>query len=119
MTAPGDGVLDRLTETLNATADWWEGLGEEADPLYADRLRRINQHISVSVLEIQNLRNRLADRHTAHPRHAQPEPVPAQESRVAAALAFSPTAQRSRPAPAPASPAATAAPPVARPERTR
>ncbi|SHN22932.1 hypothetical protein [Actinacidiphila paucisporea] len=119
LTAPGDGVLDRLTEALDATADWWEGLGEETDPLYAARLRRINQHISVSVLEIQNLRNTLADRHTAHPGHAQPDPVPAQEPRVAAALAFSPFARRSRPAPTPAIPAATAAPPAARPERTR
>lgn len=119
LTAPGDGVLDRLAEALDATADWWEGLGEAADPLYADRLRRINQQIGVSFLEIKNLRNTLADRHTAHPRRAQPDPVPAQEPRVAAALAFSPSAQRSRPAPTPARPAATAAPPAARPERTR
>jgi hypothetical protein len=39
LTAPGDGVLDRLTEALAATADWWEGLGSPTDPLYADRLR--------------------------------------------------------------------------------
>jgi hypothetical protein len=119
LTAPGDGVLDRLTEVLDATADWWEGLGAPADPLHADRLRSINQQISVSFLGIKNLRNTLADRHSAHPRHAQPDPVPAQEPRVAAALAFSPTAQRSRPAPTPACPAPTAAPAVARPERTR
>jgi hypothetical protein len=119
LTAPGDGVLDRLAEVLDATADWWEGLGEAADPLYADRLRRINHHISVSVLEIKHLRNTLADRHTAHPRHAQPDPVPEQEPRIAAALAFSPAAQQSRPAPTPAIPAATAAPQVDRPEHTR
>lgn len=118
LTAPGDGVLDRLTEALDAAADWWEGLGAETDPLYADHLRRITQHVRVSVLEIQNLRNTLADRHTEHPQHTQSDPVPAQEPRVAAALAFSPTA-RSRPAPNPASPAPTAAPPVARPPRTR
>jgi hypothetical protein len=119
LTAPGDGVLDRLAEALNATADWWEELGGPIDPVYADRLRLINQQISVSFMEIKQLRNALADRHTAHPRHAQPDPVPAQEPRVAAALAFSPTAQRSRPAPTPACPAPTAAPAVARPERTR
>lgn len=119
LTAPGDGVLDRLTEALDATADWWEDLGEAADPLYADRLRRINHHISVSVLEIKNLRNTLADRHTPHPRHAQPDPVSEQERRIAAALASSPSAQRSRPAPSPAVPAAMAASPAARPERTR
>jgi hypothetical protein len=116
LTAPGDGVLDQLADVLDATADWWEGLGAPADPLYADRLRRINQQISVSFMEIKQLRNALANRHTAHP---QPDPAPAQEPRVAAALAFSPTAQRSRPAPTPACPAATAAPPAARPERTR
>ncbi|WP_435178156.1 hypothetical protein [Actinacidiphila sp. bgisy145] len=119
LTAPGDGVLDQVTNILDATADWWEGLGEAADPLYADRLRRINQQMSVSVLEIKNLRDTLADRHTPHPRQVQPTPGPAREPRVVAALAFSPSAQRSRPTPTPARPAATAAPPAARPERTR
>lgn len=116
LTAPIDGVLDRLTEALDAVADWWEGLGGTADPLYADLLRRINRQMGVSVLEIQNLRNSLADRHTAHPEHAQVAP---HERRVAAALAFSPAAQRTRPAPGPAGPAATAAPPAARPARNR
>jgi hypothetical protein len=119
LTAPGDGVLDRLTEALDATADWWEGLGEAADPLYAARLRRINQQMSISIQAIQNLRNTLADRHTAHPRHTQLDAVTAQEPRVAAALAFSPTAQRTRPTPAPTGPAAMAAPPSTRAARTR
>ncbi|WP_435127256.1 hypothetical protein [Actinacidiphila sp. bgisy144] len=119
LTAPGDGVLDQVANILDATADWWEGLGEAADPLYADRLRRINQQMGVSFLEIKQLRSTLADRHTVHPRHAQPDTVSTQEPRVAAALAFSPSAQQSRPAPTPAHPAAPAVQPAARPERTR
>ncbi|WP_433888491.1 hypothetical protein [Streptomyces sp. CA-111067] len=119
LTAPGDGVLDRLTEVIDATADWWDGLGEAADPLYAARLRRINHKMGISIQEIQNLRDRLADRHTAHPLHAQTDPLPTQEPRVAAALASSPTAQRSRPAPTHTGPAATATPPAARPTRPR
>jgi hypothetical protein len=115
LTAPGDGVLDRLAEALAATADWWEGLGEAADPLYADRLRRINQNMGVSILEIQALRNELADRHTQHPLHAQPDRIPGKEARVAAALAFSPAARRTNSARTPASPAATTALPPARP----
>lgn len=41
LTAPGDGVLQRVVESLNTTAEWWEGLGEPADPHYANRLRYI------------------------------------------------------------------------------
>lgn len=67
LTAPDDGVLDRLLEVLEGTADWWEGLGAPPDPLYADRLRRIGNQLRVSALEIRSLRNQLADRHTAHP----------------------------------------------------
>lgn len=115
LTAPGEGVLDRLTEILDATADWWEHLGEAADPLHATRLRRINQHMSVSVQEIQALRNELADRHTRHPLYAPPGPTTTQEPRVAAALALSPAARRTQPAPTPADPATAAAPPPARP----
>ncbi|WP_329133230.1 hypothetical protein OG552_15335 [Streptomyces sp. NBC_01476] len=94
LTAPGDGVLDRLTEVLDATADWWEGLGETADPLYATSLRRINRQMGVSTQEIYNLRNTLADRHAEHPLRARSGPITSQEPRVAAALAFSPPGER-------------------------
>jgi len=74
-TAPDDGVLDRITEVLNATADWWEGLAAPADPLHADRLRRITRTLAVSFLEIRNLRDTLADRHAAHPLRNRPDRV--------------------------------------------
>ncbi|MEU9791904.1 hypothetical protein AB0E27_14985 [Streptomyces sparsogenes] len=32
LTAPGGGVLQRVVESLNTTADWREGLGEPSDP---------------------------------------------------------------------------------------
>lgn len=67
LTTPGDGVLDRVLEALEATAVWWEGLGASADPLYADRLRRVGNQLGVSALEIRSLRNELADRHSTRP----------------------------------------------------
>lgn len=73
LTAPDDGVLDRITEVLNSTAGWWEGLVEPADPLNADHLRRITRTLTVSFLEIRKLRDTLADRHTAHPLRLRPD----------------------------------------------
>ncbi|MFJ2649474.1 hypothetical protein ACIO1C_22455 [Streptomyces sp. NPDC087420] len=115
LTAPGDGVLDRLTEALDETANWWDGLDSPTDPVCAAKLRRINGQLGVVVLEIRRLRDNLADRHTHHPQHGQSGPTAAREPRVAAALAFSPTARRTTPPPPSPSPAATAAVPKSRP----
>lgn len=116
LTAPGDGVLDRVIEALEATADWWEGLGAPADPLYADKLRRVASRLGVSTMEIQSLRSTLADRHTTHPLRghdteptADPEEV---QRRIRAATAPSPhRASALSPSPPPA--AVTNAPPSA------
>lgn len=111
LTAPGNGVLDRIAEALTSTANWWQDLGAPADPLYADQLRRITRNLQVSLLEIRNLRNELADRHTDHPQRSKGNR--AVEPRVSAALALSPTAQRaasaSPPTTSPVPPAAPAA----------
>ncbi|WP_240677803.1 hypothetical protein [Actinacidiphila soli] len=120
LTAPGDGVLQRVVESLNTTADWWEGLGEPADPHYANRLRYITKKLDSYTLEIRSMRGELADRHTLHPakvqvpvdRVALEEPA---APRVAAALAVSPTARRTAPAALPAASAVRPALPPARP----
>ncbi|MFG2381170.1 hypothetical protein [Streptomyces avermitilis] len=99
LTAPGDDVLQRVVESLNTTTDWWEGLGEPADPHYANRLRYITEKLESYALEIRSMRGDLADRHTDHPDRAQARvdravPEEAAAPRVAAALAVSPTARR-------------------------
>ncbi|MFF4785776.1 hypothetical protein ACFY3E_31225 [Streptomyces griseorubiginosus] len=119
LTAPGDGVLQRVVESLNTTADWWEGLGEPADPRYANRLRYIAQKLDAYALDIRSMRGVLADRHTDHPGRLQAQvgqvaPEEPAASRVAAALAVSPTARRTTPA---APPSASAAPPSLPPAR--
>jgi hypothetical protein len=120
LTAPGDGVLQRVVESLNTTADWWEGLGEPADPHHANRLRYITKQLDSYALEIRSMRGELADRHTDHPdkvqvrvdRVAPEEPA---APRVAAALALSPTARRTTPSALPPTSAVRPALPPARP----
>ncbi|WUH90370.1 hypothetical protein OG900_09815 [Streptomyces sp. NBC_00433] len=90
LTAPGNGALDRITEVLNATAGWWEGLAHPVDPLHADDLRRVARALTVSFLEIRILRDALADRHTAHPLRIRPGAVKAAGSTAGAALASVP-----------------------------
>lgn len=119
LTAPGDGVLQRVVESLNTTADWWEGLGAPADPHYANRLRYITEKLDSYALEIRSMRGDLADRHTAHPDRVQARvdrvaPEEPAAPRVAAALALSPTARRTTPA---APPSASAVRPVLPPAR--
>ncbi|MEV4864618.1 hypothetical protein MRBLMF1_006019 [Streptomyces ossamyceticus] len=119
LTAPGDGVLQRVVESVNTTADWWEGLGEPADPHYANRLRYIAQELDSYAFDIRSMRGELADRHTDHPDRLQAwvEQVAPEEpaaSRVAAALAVSPTARPTTPAAPPSASAAPASLPPAR-----
>ncbi|WP_441245291.1 hypothetical protein [Kitasatospora sp. McL0602] len=99
LTAPGDGVLDQVLGVLDGTADWWEGLGGGADAHYAARLRYISEHVGGYVREVRAMRGDLADRHAPHPGRSRPALPPvramvADEARVAAALASSPTATR-------------------------
>ncbi|MGW7728158.1 hypothetical protein ACWGJ6_33205 [Streptomyces canus] len=126
LTAPSDGVLQRLVESLDTTADWWEGLGETADPHYANRLRYIAKKLDSYALDIRSMRGELADRHTDHPDHPdhpgrlqagvdQVAPEEPAASRVAAALAVSPTARCTSPAPLSSASAAPPSPPPARP----
>ncbi|MFD5626426.1 hypothetical protein [Streptomyces sp. NPDC127072] len=120
LTAPGDGVLQRVVESLNTTADWWEGLGAPADPHYANRLRYITEKLDSYALEIRSMRGDLADRHTDHPDRVQARvdrvaPDEPAAPRVAAALAVSPTARRTTPATLPSASAVRPALPPARP----
>lgn len=119
LTAPGDGVLQRVVESLNMTADWWEGLGETADPHYANRLRYIAKKLDSYALEIRSMRGELADRHTDHPDRVQARaeriaPEEPAAPRVAAALAVSPTARRTTPAELPSASAVRPSLPPAR-----
>ncbi|MFI6948206.1 hypothetical protein [Streptomyces sp. NPDC050422] len=103
LTAPGDGVLQRAVELLDATAEWWEGAGGTADRHYPHRLRSLAENLDSYATEIRAIRDDLADRHTAHPkarvRADQPSAPAAVPPRVGAALAASPTAsQRTTPA---------------------
>lgn len=120
LTAPGDGVLQRVVESLNTTADWWEGLGAPADPHYANRLRYITEKLDSYALEIRSMRGDLADRHTDHPDRVQARvdrvaPEEPAAPRVAAALAVSPTGRRTTPAGLPSASAVRTALPPARP----
>jgi hypothetical protein len=94
LTAPQDGVLDRLTEVLDATANWWENLAEPADPLHADRLRRVTRMLTVSFLEIRKLRDALADR-----RPARTEMVASRCGTALASVPKAPPATAARTAP--------------------
>ncbi|MFD9409412.1 hypothetical protein ACFWBN_20680 [Streptomyces sp. NPDC059989] len=68
--APGDGVLPATVEVLEATAEFVAGLGEDADPHHAARIRGLAEKIAAVTIEISAYRNALADRHTAH--HLRP-----------------------------------------------
>jgi hypothetical protein len=123
LTAPGTGALQRIVEALEATANWWEGLGGPADPLNAAQLRRIAGHMDICAPDIQSLRGELADRHTDHPdrirvrtdRVTSDDPT---APRITAALAVSPTARHTTPAALPPAPAERPALPAARPPAT-
>ncbi|MFI7356095.1 hypothetical protein ACIBTP_19375 [Streptomyces avidinii] len=44
LVAPHDGVLPTVSEVLHSTADFLEGLGDEADPANTDRVRYFAEH---------------------------------------------------------------------------
>ncbi|MGW3341200.1 hypothetical protein ACWDCL_27415 [Streptomyces sp. NPDC001009] len=97
VTAPGDGVLQRVVEILDATADWWEGFGDTADHRHVKHLRHIAKDLDFHAIKLQAIRNDLADHHTVHPNKAQATagrtlPPTTASSRVNAARASSPSA---------------------------
>ncbi|WP_254396327.1 hypothetical protein [Streptomyces sp. AC512_CC834] len=121
LTAPGDGVLQRVVEILDTTADWWQDFGDTADHRYADHLRLIAEGLGSYAVELRAIRGDLADRHIAHPGRArgQPErtgPSSSASPRVNAALAPSPSAgQRTVPVRPPTESSAQTVLPSARP----
>ncbi|MFD7130571.1 hypothetical protein [Streptomyces sp. NPDC059894] len=125
LTAPGDGVLQRIVEILDTTADLWEGLGDTSDHRYATRLRLIAEDLDSYAVELRAIRNDLADRHTAHPKQAAAQasrtgPSSSASPRVSAALAPSPSlGQRTVPIRPPTEPSARTALPSTRPESAR
>jgi hypothetical protein len=102
LTAPGDGALHHIGDVLEAAAEWWRDLDGPFDPLYAAQLHRITGHLISCSLDIRQLRNALADRHTTRPeRPARFEGAvkvvdPVGERRQAAAQATSPAATGTR-----------------------
>ncbi|WP_237525608.1 hypothetical protein [Streptomyces sp. SID4985] len=121
LTAPGDGVLQRVVEIVDTTADWWEGFGNIADHRVAERLRLIATDLDSCAAELREVRHVMADRHTVHPNKTQAQanrdfPSASASSRVSAALTPSPSAgQLAVPAAPPTEASARTVLPSARP----
>ncbi|MFJ2113096.1 MULTISPECIES: hypothetical protein [unclassified Streptomyces] len=114
LTAPGDGILQQVVDSLTATADWWKELGEPTDRHHADRLRHITEQLDSYAVEIRSLRDGLADRHTSHPQHTWSDQSVSLEPvvpRVTAALSTSPGVRRTTPTTATLNPAVRPGPP--------
>ncbi|MCD9193419.1 hypothetical protein [Streptomyces albireticuli] len=92
LTATHDGILDALHEVLTATADFYQDLGQSADPHYAQRLRFLaTEHLGVIASDLRGIRNDLADRHSPHPqRTACDGDVPDAEQEASAVCACPP-----------------------------
>ncbi|MFJ8794578.1 hypothetical protein [Streptomyces sp. NPDC102462] len=68
LTAPHDGILAGLDETLAALADFFDGLGNPADPHIARRLRYLaDEYVRIVRTDLAHTRGQLADRHASHP----------------------------------------------------
>ncbi|MCZ1006856.1 hypothetical protein [Streptomyces lydicus] len=92
LTASHDGILAALDEVLTATADFYQHLGQGADPHYANRLRFLaSERLGVIASDLQHTRTELADRHQAHPhRTACSGEVPPDENEASAICACPP-----------------------------
>ncbi|MEU9155105.1 hypothetical protein AB0D59_32240 [Streptomyces sp. NPDC048417] len=101
-TAPHDGVLAGLDDTLGALADFFDGLGNPSDPYTARRLRYLaDEYVRVIRSDLAHTHERLADRYSPHPgRRACAEQVPDHETERSAVCACPPP-PRALPAPAP------------------
>ncbi|MFE7116137.1 hypothetical protein ACFU99_12030 [Streptomyces sp. NPDC057654] len=102
VTAAHDGVLAALGDVLAATAAFHEGLGGPADPHLARRLRYLAaEYLHLIHADLGDVRDALADRHTAHPgRSTCTEQVRATE-RERSAVCACPPPPRTTPAPPP------------------
>lgn len=102
LTAPHDGILTGVGETLGALAEFVDGLGDASDPHTARRLRYLaDTYVRVIHSDLAHTRERLADRHVPHPgRRACTEQVPDREPERSAVCACPPP-PRALPAPAP------------------
>ncbi|MFI6019138.1 hypothetical protein ACIBCP_16125 [Streptomyces sp. NPDC051287] len=102
LTAPHDGVLAGLDDTLGALAEFLDGLGNPSDPYTARRLRYLaDEYVRVIHSDLTHTRERLADQYTPHPgRRACTQQVPDHETERSAVCACPPPT-RALPAPAP------------------
>lgn len=102
LTAPHDGILAGLSQTLTALAEFHDGLGDPADPHTARRLRYLaDEYVRILSTDLAHTRDNLADRHAPHPeRRVCAEQVPATE-RERSAVCACPPPPRPLPAPAP------------------
>ncbi|WP_447035855.1 hypothetical protein [Streptomyces sp. DSM 118878] len=102
LTAPHDGILAGVEETLGALAEFFDGLGDASDPYTARRLRYLaDTYVRIIHSDLAHTRERLADRHALHPgRRACTEQVPDHEPERSAVCACPPP-PRAMPAPAP------------------
>ncbi|NEA37712.1 hypothetical protein [Streptomyces sp. SID11385] len=120
LTAPGDGVLQRVSEVLDTAAARCDELSTPADRDHAARLRFLAAAIASHSQQISAVRRTLADRHTALPakgtlqQPCAPEATPS--VRVEAALSTSPHAPRNTASPLSVTPAS---PPGSRPSAPR
>ncbi|MEW1794635.1 hypothetical protein [Streptomyces niveus] len=103
LTAAHDGVLTALDDVLIATAEFYDGLGEPANPHVARRLRYLaEEHLQIIRTDLSHTRNALADRHAPHPgRRICTAEVPATE-RERSAVCACPPPPRAPAAPPPA-----------------
>ncbi|MFE9686761.1 hypothetical protein [Streptomyces sp. NPDC006285] len=104
LTATHDGILTALQELLEASAEFFDGLGQAADPHTARRLRYLaDEHLDIVRTDLIHIRNSLADRHCPHPgRSACTEEVLATEHERSAVCACPPPpSPRTLPAPPP------------------
>ncbi|MEW1632715.1 hypothetical protein AB0469_01415 [Streptomyces sp. NPDC093801] len=87
LTAEDNGILPALAEVLAATADFYQHLGDPADPSTAKRLRYLaEERLAVIDSDVRATRNALADRHSPHPhRHPCPGKVGPGEREASAA----------------------------------
>ncbi|NIY65607.1 hypothetical protein [Streptomyces malaysiensis] len=102
LTAPHDGILAGLDETLGALAEFLDGLGNTTDPHTARRLRYLaDEYLRIIRSDLAHTHERLADRHAPHPaRRVCAEQVPDHE-RERSAVCACPPPPRTVPAPPP------------------
>ncbi|MBC2878058.1 MULTISPECIES: hypothetical protein [Streptomyces] len=91
LTAAQDGILDGLCEVLFATVDFYQDLGQGADPYCAQWLRFLaDERLGAIASDVRGLRNDLADRHAPHPRRTACEGEVAGNEREASAVCACP-----------------------------